>query len=110
MRILAQYTIYNGVIYILHVFDIGENQICHFKMTEETSHTYYVHGIAMIGDKINDATLSKIENIINKKQTSLDCQYEIALALTAYIPPLINHPNIYIATFPFVQIASLPFK
>lgn len=67
MRILSHYTICDGSVFHLHVFDIDETSgsIAHFPVTEETAHTLFLQGILVIGHDI--FSLQKEINAISSR-------------------------------------------
>lgn len=108
MLILAPYTIYNGVVYHLHIFDISEDNITHFLATKETAHTYYVHGIALICGKQEQTALNNLTDQINKLQSIGYKIADIAQELSQTITSTGAPTSIYAITFPFKQLQPIP--
>ena len=49
MRFLAPYTVYEGAVCRLHLFDISsDGSVSHRAVEEETAYTLYVQGIAVV--------------------------------------------------------------
>lgn len=79
MRILAHYTIYDGNIYHLHVFDIDDNGVVtHFPVVEETANTCFVEGLAIVCRVLDNKLLGKLQqHLFANRVTDLSSQASV---------------------------------
>lgn len=79
MRTLAHYTVFEGRVYHLHVFDFSESGISHFPVVEETVDTLFVEGILVACCRISRQELSELNAWVSgKRALSL---YDLAAAV-----------------------------
>lgn len=62
MRILAQYTVYAGKVWKLHVFEVENGRIVHYPVVEELAAARYINGIAIICHQ-DSGNLKKLQSM-----------------------------------------------
>ena len=60
-RILAHYTIYEGEVWHLHIFESDGKTIRHYPATQETAHTLFIEGIAIICRTVRNDILETLD-------------------------------------------------
>lgn len=103
MRLLAPFTVYNGAVYKLHLFETTNGIVSHKPVEEETAYTLYVQGIAIIADNALDIPL--LNEIIRQKQANGADLQEISKAIAKEVAT--EGSAIYVANFPFEAIQRI---
>lgn len=104
MRFLAPYTVYEGAVCRLHLFDISsDGSVSHRAVEEETAYTLYVQGIAVVAAAGIDTAL--ISERIRKMEGQGVPLAEISRAIAGMNLPA--GTDVYVATFPFQTLQRI---
>lgn len=104
MRFLAPYTVYEGVVCRLHLFDISsDGSVNHRAVEEETAYTLYVQGIAVVAAAGIDTAL--ISERIREMEGQGVPLAEISRAIAGMNLP--TGTDVYVATFPFQTLQRI---
>ena len=101
MRFLAPYTVYEGAVCRLHLFDISS--VSHRAVEEETAYTLYVQGIAVVAAAGIDTAL--ISERIREMEGQGVPLAEISRAIAGMNLPA--GTDVYVATFPFQTLQRI---
>ena len=102
MRFLAPYTIYEGAVCRLHLFDVAaDGTVSHKPVEKETAYTLYVQGLAIVASA--DLDMRKIADKIREMD---GCALkEISEAVAGMNLP--GGSAVYVATFPFQAVRRI---
>lgn len=104
MRFLAPYTVYEGAVCRLHLFDISsDGSVSHRAVEEETAYTLYVQGIAVVAAAGIDTAL--ISERIREMEGQGVPLAEISRAIAGMNLP--SGTEVYVATFPFQTLQRI---
>lgn len=110
-KLLSHYTVFDGKVWKLNLFEYSNGTISHTEYTEETADTIFISGILIISEKLRQQQIEELNGLIKSSiQVSLE---EAAIEICDYITrnDIKSHanfiPHLYKATLPFISIAPI---
>lgn len=102
MRFLAPYTVYDGAVYRLHLFDVApDGGVSHRPVEEETAYTLYVQGIAIVAASDLDT-----HSVACRIREMGGCRLkDVSEAIAGMDLP--GGTAVYVATFPFQAVRKI---